>query len=98
MDDTSPRKASNFGPRRTLSGAKDEPKNANTISFGDGDLPRRVVVGRSGQVGQSYAELAESTITIRDLRPSEVIAGRFRIVRFIDRGGMGEVFLNPSRS
>ena len=34
----------------------------------------------------------ESTATIEDARPLEAIASRFRIVRFIGRGGMGEVY------
>jgi serine/threonine protein kinase len=34
----------------------------------------------------------ESTVTIDDARVPEVIGGRFRIVRFIGRGGMGEVY------
>lgn len=64
---------------------------SNRESEGDGDAsqPRSIVA-----FGDKQIDLSK----MRDSYIGEVVSGRFKIVEFIDRGGMGEVYLGLNES
>lgn len=59
-----------------------------TLSGAQGDVPPTSGAGRAHQVEPA----ARGRAVERDLQPGALVAGRFRVVALLGRGGMGEVY------